>query len=594
MTAPFGPRFIDSDTVEFSAFAPKAEAVTLLINDREIPMIASEEIGMFALETKATAGMQYGFKIDNGPCYPDPATRYQPSGVHEKSELIDLSFPWKNLNWKGVLFEDLIIYELHIGTFTEKGTFLSAIDRLDELVELGVTSLEIMPVAQAAGNWNWGYDGVNLFAPANYYGRPEDLIALVDAAHARGLAMILDVVYNHFGPEGNYLFAFGGYLSSRHKTPWGDSPNFDEKDADATRAYILENVRYWLEEFKFDGLRVDATHFIRDDSIPHIVTEIGSSVRALETKLGRTLHLIGESNVYDPELISKREDGGSEFDGLWCDEFLHSLYAQLIPEEDMTSREYRADSDLRLVLHRGYVFHGTLTSPPTRHGRNDAPSQIATEPLICSIQNHDFIGNHPNGKRLHQAAGYDAHRAAAALLIMMPSTPMLFMGEEFASESPFYFFVDFQDQKLRKAVERGRKTDHPQHDWENGASATSTEAFLHSKIGETNLGNADTLDWYKKLIALRKGWRQESFLNSNQMEAEWDEEREMVHIVYSHEKDQRFIIVRLHEPNRTRTAIPIKLNGEILLTLNCDDLGDGTISAGPFAVLAGKGTAIVQ
>jgi len=594
MTAPFGPRFIDSNTVKFSTFAPKAETVTLLINDKEIPMSAGEETGIFSLETSASAGMQYGFKIDNGPCYPDPATRCQPNGVHEKSELIDLSFPWQNQNWKGIPFEDLIIYELHVGTFTEKGTFMSAIERLDELVELGVTALEIMPVAQAAGNWNWGYDGVNLFAPAKDYGRPEDLMALVNAAHARGLAVILDVVYNHFGPEGNYLFAFGGYLSSHHKTPWGDAPNFDGRNANTTRSYILENVRYWLEDFQFDGLRVDATHFIRDDSTPHIVTEIGSCVRALETKLGRALHLIGETNVYDPELIAKSAAGGSDFDGLWCDEFLHSLYAQLIPDEHMTSRDYRAEDDLNLVLNRGYVFHGTLTSPQTRHARSDAPAQVATEPLVCSIQNHDFIGNHPNGKRLHQTAGHDAHRAAAALLIMMPSTPMLFMGEEFASESPFYFFVDFQDQRLRKAVERGRKADHPQHDWESGASATSPEALLHSKIGETSLGNSTTLNWYRELIALRKSWRKEDFLDSKKMMAQWDDEKQMVSIIYTHEKDQRFILVRLHEPNRKHTRIPIKVNGEILLTLNCDDAGDGTISAGNFAVLAGKGTAAPQ
>ncbi len=599
MPAPFGPTFINPNLVEFHVFAPKAKTLILQLKDKNLAMLPDGKTGSFTLRTEASAGMKYGYKVNDGPCYPDPASRFQPDGVHEKSELIDLAHLERgNDNWKGIRGDDLIIYELHLGTFTNKGTSRAAIDRLDELVSLGVTALEIMPLAQAAGDWNWGYDGVNLFAPANAYGRPEDLIALIDAAHARGLAVILDVVYNHFGPEGNYLFAYGGYLSAKHSTPWGDAPNYDGKNASPLREFILENVRYWLEDFGFDGLRVDATHFIKDDSTPHIVSEIGSSVRALESKLGRTLHLIGETNVYDPELITDIEDGGSAFDGLWCDEFLHAQYAQLKPGEHMASREYLPGSDLSLVLSRGYAFHGTLTSPPKRHCRDEFPETVAQEPLVASIQNHDFIGNHPSGLRLHQVTSHSAHRAAAALLLLMPSTPMLFMGEEFACDSPFLFFVNFQDPQLRKAVEAGRRKDHPQHDWKKAESPTSPEAFHRSKIGEAGKGNSETLMWYRDLIALRKRWKISGVLNSSAMHTEWSDEHQLAQVSYSNGTEDRFLIVRVHPVDQIVKPLSIHVNGSISLMKDCTPNREGSsiasFEAGPFAVLAGTGKASTQ
>lgn len=591
-----GPSFIAPNLVEFRVFAPKAKTLTLQLDHSSHAMHPAEKSGFFSIRTEAAAGMRYGFQIDDGPSYPDPASRFQPDGVHKKSELIDLSGIERSCtNWKGIEGSDLIIYELHLGTFTDDGTALAAIERLDELVDLGITALELLPVAQAAGNWNWGYDGVNLFAPANAYGRPEDLIALIDAAHRRGIAVILDVVYNHFGPEGNYLFAYGGYLSKKHSTPWGDAPNYDGRKAGPLREFILENVRYWIEDFGFDGLRVDATHFIKDTSSPHIVSEIGARVRALETRLGRPLHLIGETNVYDPELITGLEEGGSAFDSLWCDEFLHSHFAQLKPGEHMASREYRPGSDLSLILSRGYAFHGTLTSPPGRHCPNKFPGTVAREPLVASIQNHDFIGNHPAGLRLHQITSHPAHHAAAALLILMPSTPMLFMGEEFACDSPFYFFVDFEDTHLRRAVERGRESDHPQHNWEAGPSPTSPDAFLKSKIGAANNGNQETLSWYKDLITLRKEWRKTGILTSEALRAEWDDEKQLVHLIFAENGDERFLIVRLHPVNTVAGAVPLTVEGEISLSQNITtvaaEAGNLQIAAKPFAVIAGTGRA---
>lgn len=580
-----GPNFLSPDTVEFRVFSSKAGQVSLCLGNERLPMEREADDGLFRLETKAQAGMLYGFSVDSGPCYPDPASRFQPEGVHEKSELISPKiFSRKQPGREPITFDDLILYELHIGTFTAEGTYRSTRERLPDLVELGVNAIEILPLAQAAGNWNWGYDGVNLFAPNHAYGRPEELVALVDAAHELGLAVILDVVYNHLGPEGNYLFALGGYLSSRHTTPWGDAPNFDGKESKAARELILENARYWIEDVGFDGLRVDATHFIKDESDPHIATELGSLIRRLEKRLERPLYLIGETNVYDAALIQSVGSGGSGFDGIWCDEFLHSFSAQVNPREQMTSRQYRAGEDLATVLESGFVYEGTLRNHFQRASRQKNSQRPSLEPIVASIQNHDFIGNHPSGRRLHKTTCPDAQRAAAALLLLLPSVPMLFMGEEFASNSPFYFFVDFQDKALRKAVERGRIADHPQHDWSQTASPTSPDAFHESKIEETTDGDQEMLDWYKKFIALRKEWKRDGFLNSESMNAEWIEENQLAYVRYMKNREVRFLVVRLHPVESSLPPLRFEIEGNAALSQNYRD-GIGS----EFLVVAGRG-----
>lgn len=585
----FGPRVETDGEVTFQVFAPDCPELAIQLEDRVISLKRQPD-GLFQLKTSAKPGECYWFIVPDGNRRPDPASRYQPTGVHGPSQLCDpRAYHWSDESWGGIPREDLILYELHIGCFTSEGTYQAAIRRLDELVELGVTAVELMPVAQSTGAWNWGYDGVNLFAPRNTFGTPDDLKELVDAAHHRGLAVVLDVVYNHFGAEGNYLHPFGGYISQRHTTIWGDAPNTDDANCRAMRDYLVSNAVYWIEEFHFDGLRLDATHCIMDTSPRHIVAEIGQAVGELQSRLGRHIHLISESNVYDPELLRPLQAGGHGFDALWCDDFLHAVSAMLRPGEHMSDREYEASGDLDLVLRRGYVFEGTFTRRRRRIPLTEAAQPVPLEQLITAIQNHDYVGNHPLGRRIHQLTSESAQRAAAALLLMYPALPMLFMGEEFACESPFLFFVDFQDQHLREAVEAGRRREYQQHDWSDVESCLSPAAFERSKIGQTQDGNAETWRWYRELIGLRKQWRAAGLLNSENFSARWDEALQLAQLEYRRADEAVFALVRLHAVGQGSRNVRVRVGGETLFSQGiAESNGDVTV-LGEFGVLIGTG-----
>jgi len=591
MPQTFGPTIHDDGTTTFRLWAPDCNAVKVAVADRAPKLMNRCENGFFDIRTEARAGELYGFDIGIDKMLPDPASRFQPNGVHERSQLAEP--PKSDTFWKGVSKVDLIIYELHIGTFTDAGTYEGASDRLPELVELGITAVELMPLAQSAGGWNWGYDGVNLYAPHHAYGTPQDLQDFIHAAHGHGLAVILDVVYNHFGPEGNYLGLFGVYISKRHSTPWGDAPNFDGEGSEFLRRFILENIGYWIETFGFDGIRLDATHCIADNSEPHIVREIGETCRRVEKEQGRFIHLIAESNIYDPELLLPLDEGGFGFDGLWCDDFIHSVYAALAPGQHLSDRQYESGSDLDLILRRGYVFHGTLRTARERHLLEEYPEKVGMESVVAAIQNHDFIGNRPAGLRLHKTISLDAQRAAAALLLLSPSIPMLFMGEEFASDSPFHFFADFGDSKIRRAVERGRRAEHPQHDWKNAVSPLSEAAYVDSKINAADVGDLEILKWYRELIAIRKSWIEAGYLCSENLDANWDSIRSVGILRYRKrdaEKNQ-FIVVRLHPVDHEPPPLSIQIDGEVLLSHNYDSPGDLT---GSFAIIVGNGSAEIR
>ncbi len=449
-------------------------------------------------------GSRYWLQLHNGPPRPDPASRFQPDGVHGPSQVVSQQFAWTDTSWQGVKRDDLVIYELHVGAFTDGGTYGSAIDRLGELVELGITAVELMPLVETAGRWNWGYDGVDLFAPRNSYGSPRDLCRFVDAAHAKGLAVIVDVVYNHFGPEGNYLGDFGSYISHRHNTVWGAAPNLDDtKDSEQMRRFLIANAIHWLDEYHIDGLRVDAIHCILDDSEIHWVHDLSDAVRRWGELHHRQPLLIAEANVYDPEMTVPTREGGYDFDAAWCDCFLHGVFAVLRPEERLSNRVYR-QSDLAVVLEQGFVYEGTIHRPRWRVILDYRPN---THGLVYSIQNHDFIGNHPLAKRLHQLTSVQTQRAAAVLLLLSPAIPMLFMGEEFCCEHPFLFFVDFGDEDLRRAVVAGRHAEYPQHDWSSSVSPIKEAAFNSAKIGPVSDGDEATWQWYRSLIAMRKRLR---------------------------------------------------------------------------------------
>lgn len=553
-----------------------------------------DEDGVFAWELPPAAGALYRFRLPSGDVRPDPFSRFQPFGVHSWSQVIDpCAYDWSDGGWRGIAKQDLIFYELHLGTFTELGTYAAAMQRLDELVELGINAVELMPMAESAGQWNWGYDGVNFYAPRRTYGTPDELRQFVDAAHRKGLAVILDVVYNHFGPEGNYLRDFGPYISEKHLTRWGDAPNVDDDDpqvARRVRDFISHNATYWIEEFHLDGLRLDAIHCMEDDSQPHIALEVAQQFAQLQSQVERPLHLIAESNVYDPELL--RPSTGVGYDAEWCDDFLHSSFAVLRPGEHMSQRVYES-RDLEMVLKRGFVFQGGLRGVTRRRIELAHEVQpVELESLVFAIQNHDFIGNHPLGLRLHQLTSDDAHRAAATLLLLYPAIPMLFMGEEFACENPFHFFVDYGDEHLREAVEHGRRAEYPQHDWTAGASPLSPEAFHHSKIGPAHEGNPATLAWYKAVLALRKAWKADGFLQADCMQANWYDSAGLALLQYRKAGQIRFVAVRLHGPDDKPEGLHLQVSGEVDLQQVCvaPDAGRGSdYTLGAFGVLAGEG-----
>ncbi|PQO45390.1 alpha-amylase family glycosyl hydrolase [Blastopirellula marina] len=593
MSRTFGPQFQDDGSVRFLVHAPACDRLTLQIEGehaQEIPM-NQEEPGVFTTMLAVPAGTRYWFRVPDGNPRPDPASRYQPEGVHRPSELVDeRRYAWGDSQWKGISKQSMIVYELHIGTFTKEGTYISAIDRLDELVELGVTAIELMPLAQSAGRWNWGYDGTQFFAPRHSFGTPDELRKLIDVAHQKGFAVILDVVYNHFGAEGNYLHPFGGYVSPVHQTVWGDAPNLDGEGSEMAREYIVDNARYWIESFHFDGLRLDATHCIIDDSPQHVVYEIGQAFAEMQEKLGRELHLIAESNVYDQQLLAPLGPEGYGFDSLWCDDFLHAVGAELRPEHHMSDRRYQAGEDLDVTLRRGYVYRGTMGLKRRRIPLAEDSTPADWSSLIFSIQNHDFVGNHPEGLRLHQVTSHEAQRAAAALMLMLPAIPMLFMGEEFATDKPFYFFTDFGDDHLRKAVEQGRRREHPQHDWSQVVSCLSPAAFRGSRIGPRDAGNIETWNWYHDLIQLRKEWQEAGLLDGANVTAGWNTLLRTAKVEYRHGSQAGFAVARLHPANEDLDSYEVTCEGNVRMAQGCEAKGAGRYVLGNYAVLIGEGT----
>lgn len=569
----FGARPLDGGGTEFSVWAPLADRVAVeLVGEsfagREPVAMVKNSSGFHRVTiADAAEGDRYFYRVDQGPPRPDPASRFQPQGVHGPSQIVSSQFQWSDADWRGPQREELIIYEMHVGAFTPQGTFDAAIDRLDELVELGITAIELMPVAAAAGKWNWGYDGVAFFAPADAYGTPDSFRRFVDRAHALGLSVFLDVVYNHVGPEGNYLHDFGPYLSFKHNTVWGDAPNFDDPDhGDAVRQFFIANALHWLREYHLDGLRVDAIHCMIDDRDPHIAAQISDAVAEWSQSISRNVMLIAESNVYDPEMTVPRSNGGIGYNAMWCDDFLHSTFAVLRPGEQLCHRRYHAGTDLDHTLQHGYVYEGTLRR---KRERTTPANRVASDGLVYSIQNHDFIGNHPLGQRLHQLTSHDAHRAAAALMLLSPAIPMIFMGEEFACENPFRFFVDFSDTGLRQAVVEGRRREYPQHDWDGGVLPTDPQAFTSAKIGPAAEGNRQTLDWYQQLIAIRKRYRHAGLLNDKNLAVETDLKKNLFVLRYTAAEERLTVAVRLSpgsaESRPSHDVVGLDCPGEILL-----------------------------
>jgi maltooligosyltrehalose trehalohydrolase len=446
------------DTV-FCVWAPDASTISVVIENRgDFPMIQSRDGYCSTTVTGCGPGDFYRYKIEGRGLFPDPASRYQPQGVHGPSQVVDPSlFQWTDQSWKGIAREDLILYELHVGTFTPGGTFQSAMEKLAELRDLGVTAVELMPVADFAGNRNWGYDGVALFAPSRRYGTPGNLQRFVDTAHGLGLAVFLDVVYNHFGPDGACHSLFSrNYFSKKHRSPWGDGINFDGPDSGPVRDFFIENALRWIHEYHFDGLRLDATHAIVDESPQHILAAISSSVRASMADTGKHTHVIAEDVGNSPHMLKPESQRGWGLDAVWSDDFHHQLRRALAGDSD----GYFADFDgtarsIAETARKGWFYSGQY-APYFGRKRGGDPAGLEYSRFVFYIQNHDQIGNRAFGDRLHHKMDLSAYRAASVLLLMLPEIPLLFMGQEWAAATPFQYFTDHH-RDLGRMVTEGRR-----------------------------------------------------------------------------------------------------------------------------------------
>lgn len=460
----------------------------------------------------ATCGDRYAFLLDDDPtCYPDPRSVRQPEGVHGPSEVYDHTrFQWHDQLWRGAPKTGAVIYELHIGTFSPEGTFDGAISHLDHLVELGITHVEVMPVAAWAGHQGWGYDSVALFATHEPYGGPDGLKRFVDCCHAKGLSVILDVVYNHFGPVGNYTGKFGNYLNENRKTPWGDAVNLDGEGSDEVRRFFVDNALMWLKDYHCDGLRFDAVHAFLDLSAVHFLEQISSEVERLSSTLAREFFLIAESDLNDPRIVRPREANGYGMDSQWSDDFHHALFTILYtPKEHV--RSYYADfgtlSDLKKSLGQSFVYDGTYSSfRKRRHGR--PPNGLSAHHFIHFDQNHDQVGNRAKGERLEHLVGMDAAKVSLGILLTAPYLPMLFMGEEWAASSSFLYFADHEDEELRKQVAEGRRNEFAAFGFgDDVPNPEEAETYEASRLNwnEANKGkHAEMLAWVKSLIHLRR------------------------------------------------------------------------------------------
>lgn len=447
--------------VHWRVWAPRAERVELVLmtdEERGGYAMVREQRGYFSHTAAPIAdGQRYAYRLNGGPERPDPASRWQPDGVHRASAVLrPAHFVWSDDAWTGVPRADLVLYELHVGTFTPEGTFEAIISRLSALRELGVTALELMPVAQFPGTRNWGYDGVHPYAPQQSYGGPHGLQRLVDACHAAGLAIFLDVVYNHLGPEGNYLHEFGPYFTDRYHTAWGQAINYDDRGSDAVRAFILDNVRMWIEDYHIDGLRLDAVHAIYDFSPRHILRDIKETADALASAWGRQVHVIAESDLNDVRLLLPPERGGYGLDAQWSDDFHHTVHACLTGESQGYYVDYGRREDSPKLLEQVFILDGCYSR--YRDRRHGAPANgLSGARFVVCIQNHDQIGNRATGERLGTLVCPPAQRLAASLLLLAPHLPLLFMGEEYGEAHPFLFFCSFGDADLVESVRSGRR-----------------------------------------------------------------------------------------------------------------------------------------
>lgn len=495
---------------KFEVLAPQARTVEVKLAEKTFPLQRQAK-GWWAAEVDAAnPGTDYLFLVNGEePAVPDPRSAWQPNGVHGASRLIDqAAFAWTDEQWQAPPLASAILYEVHIGAFTPEGTLESAESRLEYLKDLGITHIELMPVATFAGKQGWGYDGVDLYAPHPAYGDPEALKHFVNACHGKGLAVLLDVVYNHFGPVGNYWARFAPYITDKHSTPWGGAVNLEDEQSNGVRRFFIDNALMWLRDYHFDGLRLDAVHAFIDRSAIHFLEQLADEVRTLETRLAKNFVVIAESDLNDPRLVQAKEVGGFALDAQWSDDFHHALFTVLTGESQGYYADFGTLADLAKSLQEVFVYQGNYSGYRKRnHGRPVVG--LPGYHFLGYIQNHDQVGNRAKGERLSQLVSTGRAKIAAALVLTSPFVPMLFQGEEFAASTPFQYFTSFEDPEMGRLVSQGRKREFAAFGWspQEIPDPQDKATFERSKLNWADLNeprHAELWRWYRDLIRLRK------------------------------------------------------------------------------------------
>lgn len=535
-------------TAEIVLWSPLATQVVLInySNEKKI-LLEKGELGYWkTVSNDITPGDKYKFSTDGGETfYPDPASLSQPGGVHEASAAVDLAFNWTDGGWKNIPLEQYIIYELHTGTFSPGHNFEGIEKKLDHLIELGINAVEIMPVGQFPGDRNWGYDGVYPFAVQHSYGGAKALQKLVDKCHNKGIAVILDVIYNHLGPEGNYFHAFGPYFTDKYSTPWGKAINYDDAWCDGVRNYFIQNALMWFRDFHIDGLRMDAMHAIKDFSPVHIAKEIKLHTDALMQRTGRNHYLIAEMDLNDPIFINPIDKCGYGLDAQWIDEFHHALRVSSGQNREGYYSDFNGVAHLAKSYNDAYVYDGQFS----QH-RKKIFGVRTTNPgkqFVVFSQNHDHIGNRMLGERTSQLVNIEMYKLLVSAVMVSPFLPMLFMGEEWAETNPFLFFVSHSDEELKTLVKEGRKKEFSHFNWQGEPpNPTLEKTFNHSML-QWNLLNTDLhkniFEFYKKIIAFRKNHVALKYPNRNNTIAEPDETNKLLTLHRWHENDHLVCIM---------------------------------------------------
>jgi len=559
----------------FKVWAPKAKTIGVKI-ENTVHSMQEAAGGWWQVEIEnAGAGTDYAFIVDGGePAVPDPRSAWQPYGVHGPSRIVDhAAFAWTDAQWQSSPLASAIIYELHIGTFTAEGTLDAAQLHLSYLKDLGITHVELMPVNAFPGKRGWGYDGVSLFAPQDAYGGPEALKRFVNACHRHGLAVLLDVVYNHLGPSGNYLGKFGPYFTHLHSTPWGDAVNLEDAGSHEVRQFFCDNALMWLRDYHFDGLRLDAVHAYMDRSAIHFMEQLSTEVRSLEAETGKHYVVIAESDLNDPRLVKALEAGGYGMDAQWSDDFHHSLVTVLTGDCSGYYSDFGTIADLAKSLKSAFVYDGIYAPHRDRvHGR--PVEGLPAWRFLGYSQNHDQVGNRAQGERLCHLTSIGRAKIAAALVFTAPFVPMLFQGEEWAASSPFQYFTDHEDAELGRLVSEGRKNEFAAFGWnpDDIPDPQDGKTFLRSKLKweeQETTQHAEMLTWYKQLIALRKEHPELTNGSLEDTKVEYSEEKKLLVM----RRGDLEVIVNLGNQPLTRKMPTLS---KLLLSSNAEAKADQT------------------